>query len=490
MELRSYQNEMYNQIVEKLKDSDSIIAVLPTGGGKTAILAHISKYIVDNYSSDYDLLIISPRIEVCKQIEETIKKLDVDTRYIHIATPVSAMKFATKTNLASSQRPFYLIIDEAHHSKAATYLSAKNKAYKTIGFTATPIFYENREKQTMHGYFSDIVHGPCLSYLVENEYLSIPYVFGIPTVDQMELKTQHGKDDVGKSFKANDKKEKYDTIIEAYDAACEKIGKKLKIMVFCITRQHGKEITEKFKSKGHNAEYCDANTKQKDRDRIVEGFKNGVYDILVNVELFGEGFDAPSCDAVLLARPTSSEILFNQQCGRALRKSDNKKYGVIIDCAGNFERNVNSTTLCDVEYNLIENDVKVKKDKSIGKSEIIETSAEKERQKQATITYTEDQGVVKIIKQDELFSMFEKRYKKTRMKEFIDFHSTLSEMNISFSQYKMFVFLFAKKMGYKDGFVKVKMSEWKDCDGNYICMQHKMNENYNQYVEKLKYQYA
>jgi len=71
-------------------------------------------------------------------------------------------------------------------------------------------------------------------------------------------------------------------------------------------------------------------------DRIAS--KNGTLQVLVNVELFTEGFDCPNIDFVLLARPTRSLTLYLQQVGRALRPSPNDSDVIILDCAGLYNR--------------------------------------------------------------------------------------------------------------------------------------------------------
>ncbi|HEX5154335.1 MAG TPA: helicase-related protein [Parafilimonas sp.] len=107
-----------------------------------------------------------------------------------------------------------------------------------------------------------------------------------------------------------------------------------KMIVYAVNRSHCARIVEKFNSMGYSAKAIDSYTPTDERQKLVEDFKNNKFKILCNVNIFTEGFDCPDVDAVQLARPTKSLVLFLQQVGRCMRPHQNKQYGIILDNAG------------------------------------------------------------------------------------------------------------------------------------------------------------
>ena len=88
---------------------------------------------------------------------------------------------------------------------------------------------------------------------------------------------------------------------------------------YCVNVEHSKTVAQRFNDAGIVAAHCDGETNKKVRAQIVEDFRLGKIKILCNAELFGEGFDVPNMQAVILARPTKSLTLFTQQSLRPLR---------------------------------------------------------------------------------------------------------------------------------------------------------------------------
>jgi DNA repair protein RadD len=106
-------------------------------------------------------------------------------------------------------------------------------------------------------------------------------------------------------------------------------------IVFAVSREHSRHIAEAFCAAGVKAEHVDGSMKDRDRSRIVDGFRGGEVRVMVNVDLFGEGFDVPGLVYVGLARPTKSLALHLQQVGRSLRVMPGKAEAIICDHAGN-----------------------------------------------------------------------------------------------------------------------------------------------------------
>lgn len=119
-------------------------------------------------------------------------------------------------------------------------------------------------------------------------------------------------------------------LVDSYHKKAE--GKKM--IVFAVNIEHSRQIVEKYRQAGISAEHIDANTPKKEREQILQQFRNGEILVLSNVDIVSEGFDVPDCEAVQLARPTKSLALYLQQVGRCMRPSPGKKEGIVLDNAG------------------------------------------------------------------------------------------------------------------------------------------------------------
>lgn len=111
----------------------------------------------------------------------------------------------------------------------------------------------------------------------------------------------------------------------------EQYVKGRKGIVYAINKEHAHNICEAYKAIGVAAVYIDSDTQKKERADIVERFRTGDVQVMVNVDIFSEGFDCPDVEFIQMARPTWSLAKFLQQVGRGLRPSENKQQTVILD---------------------------------------------------------------------------------------------------------------------------------------------------------------
>src|SRR5690625_2831773 len=108
-------------------------------------------------------------------------------------------------------------------------------------------------------------------------------------------------------------------------------------IAYCHSVEASKETAEQFNNHGINAVHLDAKTPKKDRDEIIQKFRDREIQIVCNVDLIGEGFNVPDCSTVIMLRPTQSLSLFVQQSMRGMRYRPNKT-SIIIDHVGNVNR--------------------------------------------------------------------------------------------------------------------------------------------------------
>ncbi|KAH8930105.1 P-loop containing nucleoside triphosphate hydrolase protein [Atractiella rhizophila] len=122
----------------------------------------------------------------------------------------------------------------------------------------------------------------------------------------------------------------------------EKAGNRRSSLVFGVTIDHVKALTQEFRLAGIDARYLYAETKARDRNKLLNDFRKGVFPVLVNCSILTEGADIPEVDCVVMARPTKSKNLFSQMIGRGLRLSptSGKEDCLVLDIVKNSSRGV------------------------------------------------------------------------------------------------------------------------------------------------------
>jgi hypothetical protein len=205
-----------------------------------------------------------------------------------------------------------------------------------LGVTATPI---RADRKSLHadqgGVFHALVQGPGMRDLIQSgavcEYRVIAPKSGI---DDALLRVGSTGDFTPASTKAARKSELVGDIVKTYS---ERVPGQQAI-VFAMDVQDARDIAAQFNAAGVLAEALDGTSNDLHRQTQVERFASGALRVLTNVDLFGEGFDVPACDVVIMARPTASFGLFCQQFARCLTPSPGKTHGIIIDHVGNVLR--------------------------------------------------------------------------------------------------------------------------------------------------------
>ena len=351
--LRLYQRKAKKEIFEAWDEVDSVMFQMPTGTGKTRLFTSIIRDIND-YSKQrkeaVKILIIAHRTELIDQIDKSLDKYNVAHNVIvggkskNYKKPVNVASIQTITNKSNLEKATklnvqFVIIDEAHHALAKTYkkLWQMYPDARFLGVTATPW-------RMNHESFTDLFDRLILSmpvkdfinqgYLAPYKYFSLKSDSDIQrTIDDIEL------DKFGE-YKESSMEEKMDIgriraqLLDSYLSLAE--GKKG--IIYAINIKHANHICEEYKNEGYNAVSIDSKTPAAERKHLVEKFKKGDIDIIVNVDIFSEGFDCPDIEFIQLARPTRSLVKYLQQVGRGLRITENKQDCVILDNVGMYSR--------------------------------------------------------------------------------------------------------------------------------------------------------
>ena len=234
------------------------------------------------------------------------------------------------------EEPGMIVIDEAHHALAKTYKEMWERFPKAkfLGLTATPCRLNGKG-------FTDLFDVLVQSWSVP-EFISKGR---LATYDFVSIKsdgvTQRLIDSLQKRGADGDYQNKeMDMLlnkkpsIERLYQSLEEFGKDRKGIVYAINISHAQKITKLYQENGVKAIAIDSKTPATERQQDIEAFKKGDIQVLVNVDIFSEGFDCPDVEFVQLARPTLSLAKYLQMVGRGLRVAKGKKNCVIIDNVG------------------------------------------------------------------------------------------------------------------------------------------------------------
>ena len=357
MKLFDYQKDMVMRIEKAFRLYRSVMAQMPTGTGKTVVLASV----VESFLGEHPLKsvwIVAHRRELVSQIQETIERVfsnrlaekeDGSSDNL-IEKPLDSSLFTLRSSLIKAmsiqwlarhydeigEEPGMIVIDEAHHALAKTYKEMWERFPKAkfLGLTATPCRLNGKG-------FIDLFDVLVQSWSVP-EFISKGR---LATYDFVSIKsngvTQRLIDSLQKRGADGDYQNKeMDMLlnkrpsIERLYRSFEEYGKDRKGIVYAINISHAKKIVELYQEHGIKAVAIDSKTPAAERQADIEAFKKGDIQVLVNVDIFSEGFDCPDVEFVQLARPTLSLAKYLQMVGRGLRVAKGKKCCVIIDNVG------------------------------------------------------------------------------------------------------------------------------------------------------------
>lgn len=353
--LRDYQQEAKEKIFCQWDVWDNVLYQMPTGTGKTRLFTSIIRDI--SLSSLQEnrrkgVLIIAHRTELIEQIDESLNKYRIphgiiagsfkDRRNLLLPIQVASIQTIThpsNRHLAETFHADYIIIDEAHHAIAHSY--AKLWSYypssKKLGVTATPWRMDGRG---FRGNFDTLIPSMSIRQFLDNGWLAPYKYYSVPFDSQIRRQIESIKEyGTDGDYKTSALEQVVDVsrirsqLLESY----LKFVKGKKGIIYSISRKHSQHICSQFLEEGIKIAAIDSTTPSQLRKKLVQDFKNGELDIIVNVDIFSEGFDCPDLDFVQLARPTRSLVKYIQQVGRGLRRNGEKQC-IILDNVGMYGR--------------------------------------------------------------------------------------------------------------------------------------------------------
>lgn len=369
MEYRDYQQKMHDEFAEAwASGTQNVLGVLPTGGGKGALIA-------GNVNSESGpTCSIAHRQELVSQISIALGRFGVPHRLI---AADSTIRNIVRVHMETFGRSFYdprsrhgvasvdtlvllpesdrwlptvkkWVVDEAHHltreggtkRSVNKWMKAINRMplAKGLGLTATPLRADGKGL----GRFSDgvmdvMIQGPEMRELIQRGYLTDYEVYCPPNDIDLSAVGHTGSGDFSPEAlrKAVHGSR---TIVGDVVSSYLRLAPGKRGVTFCVDIEAAQEVCSEFRRRGVPAEVLTGKTPDLLRAQILRGLRDGRILQVVSVDVLSEGFDLPAIEVVSFARPTDSLGLYRQQFGRVLRTMPGKAIATVIDHVGNVVR--------------------------------------------------------------------------------------------------------------------------------------------------------
>ena len=368
IKLFDYQEDMKERIEKAFESHQSVMVQMPTGTGKTILLAEVVKSEKLKGKNPCVWIVVHRR-ELVEQIKETLaKQLDSSLFTFHSSLHLDSSLFTLHSSLIKvfsiqwlskhyhelEEKPSLIIIDEAHHAVAKTYKEVMD-AYpeaKKLGLTATPC---RLTKRGFTDLFDVLLQSWSVKKFIADGWLSLyDYMSIREDSEDWRLVNSLKKRGADGDFSLREMSEKLN-VQPSIERLCDTViryAANKKGITYAIDIAHAEHIAEAYRQHGIKAVAISSKTSIEERKKIIERFKktsvgdrygNSCYasleqtndiQVLVNVDLFGEGFDCPDVEFIQLARPTLSLAKYLQQVGRGMRVFEGKKYCLILDNVG------------------------------------------------------------------------------------------------------------------------------------------------------------
>ena len=341
MQLRNYQQEALDAMLKAERAGISKqLVVLPTGAGKTVLFAHLP--IVRQNS--LPMLVLAHRTELLSQAKAKIESMNPELsvgiekaesragKADVVIASVQTLGRGNSDRIEGFENTYFksIVVDEAHHAAANSYQKILNyfKPDYVLGVTATP---QRSDSVRLVDTFDEIVYYKSIEDLINEGWLCPLIGYRVKTdTDISEVEIVNGDYKQEQLAEAIDNPGRNTSIVNAFiDLAGTK-----KTVVFAANIVHARNLAASFATQTRaQVRIVLGETIDEEREQILKDFKSGEVQVIINVGVLTEGFDEPSIEAIILARPTRSSLLYTQIVGRGTRLNDNKLNCMIIDVA-------------------------------------------------------------------------------------------------------------------------------------------------------------
>jgi DNA repair protein RadD len=337
-ELRPYQVDVIEECRRQIPAGKRrLIIVAPTGSGKTIVGSQVIKGVV---AKGRRALVLAHTREIVRQTSDKLSAEDIDhgivqagfsprDAAVQVATVQTLWSRAVRTDRMELPSADLLIVDECHHSTAATWRKII-EAYPgavLIGLTATPCRGDGRG---LGGIFDALVECPQVAELIEQGYLVGTRVFAPVAPDLSGIRTRAGDYVEDQLADRMDQDGLVGDIVQHWF----KYGERRKTVAFAVNVAHSIHIRDEFIKAGIRAEHVDGGTPKAERDAALARLAAGQTELITNCMVLCEGWDLPAVACCILARPTKKMGLYRQMVGRVLRPAPGKSNAIVLDHAG------------------------------------------------------------------------------------------------------------------------------------------------------------
>ncbi len=355
--LRGYQQESVDSTIKYFqKKRDPAVVVLPTGAGKSLVIAELAR-------------IAKGRVLVLAHVKELVEqnhakyesyglKAGIFSAGLGKKESYDKVIFGNIQSVARADGSFFdgftlLVVDECHrvsleadsqYAKVVKKLVAENKAICILGLTATPFrlglgwiynhSHDGSIKTRDERFFKRCVFELPLEYMIKNNYLTPPVKVNIPVTcyDFSELTESNRMYTAAEVEELVHRQRRLTPLIVKNIIDIAEHYNRRGVMIFSSTVKHAREILTHLPE--NDARIVIGDTETSEREQIVADFKNREFKYLVNVSVLTTGFDAPHVDVIAILRPTESVGLYQQIIGRGLRLDDGKRDCFVLDYTG------------------------------------------------------------------------------------------------------------------------------------------------------------
>jgi superfamily II DNA or RNA helicase len=363
VQLRPYQDEGKQAVYREWSIGNRAVCyVLPTGGGKTVLMAniiheHVGQTCVIAHRQELVSQIsmalakegvthqlLAPRNVIRGVVQSQVRELGAS--FVKVGSSVTVAGVNTINARADrliewGKSVTLWVVDECHHNLINNQWGRSLSLFpnaRGLGVTATPERADGKGIGVQSdGLFESLIVGPSMRWLIEQGNLTDYRIFAPPSdldLTTVDVSSSTGDFVKGQLKTAVDKSHIVGDVVEHY----KRIAMGKRGVTFAVDVETATKIAEEYNKAGVPAAVVSAKSKDQFRQDAIRKLQSGEYMQLVNVDLFGEGFDLPAIEVVSMARPTQSYGLFAQQFGRALRPLEGKTHAIIIDHVGNTIR--------------------------------------------------------------------------------------------------------------------------------------------------------
>lgn len=372
IERRPYETKAVRDLRLALRKHRKVLAVAPTGAGKTVI----ASLLIKQEPRWRKVLWVTHRRELVDQANDHLVNLGLDVGVV-MSKDKARRNAGARVQVASLQsihlcslRGFNAVVfDEAHRAMADSYQRIAKELPRAdiLGLTATPCRMDGRG---LGDFFRSMLVMATHSQLYDGGFLAKPEAWGASAETIRELsdglrgvRTQGGDFAPGQLAAVVDR----GVLIGRVVKAAMEIAPKVPKVVFACSVRHSRRIAAEFRKAGIKAAHLDGETNYAVRADILERLANGTLEVVCNVDVLSEGWDMPELGAVIIARPTKSKARYLQMVGRALRVHRGR-VPIIVDHGCNVQR-FNIVPGEDTEWTLERGDQEVDEDPKVKECE-------------------------------------------------------------------------------------------------------------------------